>query len=322
MDKYQLMPDLSPEDYAALKADIAERGVQVAIEYDEDGNVLDGHHRLRACNELGLTQWPRVVRVGWSEVQKREQARKLNMARRQLTREQRQELIRQQLMDTPEKSDRQIAAGLGVSNSTVSLARKDLTESGQVCESHTSSGADGKQYPRKPITLYNPSETEQVIAKKVIATAAPELVQAVAENKVKVGHAFTVAEAATKEQQVESLRRLNEGEAGLLVEGLNQQKMEEYLKISKEQRQEAEREEAEEDRQEALIRNTNKAFSTICEKILFLRSDYQDIARCLLAYPGRSQEETISYLNECIERLRCIKAAITKPSQNGLRVVK
>lgn len=322
MDKYQVMPDLSPEDYAALKADIAERGVQVAIEYDEDGNVLDGHHRLRACNELGIAQWPRVVRVGWSEVQKREQARKLNLARRQLTREQRQELIRQQLMDTPEKSDRQIAAGLGADHKTVGCQRENLIRRGEI--PHVDKVVDtlGREQPRKPITLYNPSETEQVIAKKVIATAAPELVQAVAENKVNVGHAFVVAEAATKEQQVESLRRLNEGEAGILVEGLNQQKMEEYLKISKEQRQEVEREEAEENRQETLIRNTNKAFSTICEKVLYLRSDYQDIARCLLAYPGRTQEETINYLNECIERLRCIKAAITKPSQNGLRVVK
>ena len=322
MDKYQLMPDLSPEDYAALKADIAERGVQVAIEYDEDGNILDGHHRLRACSELGITQWPRVVRGGWSEVQKREQARKLNMARRQLTREQRQELIRQQLMDTPEKSDRQIAAGLGVSDKTVGAQRKELERCAEIPHVNKVVDSLGREQPRKPITLYNPSEAEQACAKDVVANAAPELVQAVAENKVKVGHALVVAEAATKEQQVESLRRLNEGEASLLVEGLNQQKMEEYLKISKEQRQEAEREEAEGDRREAIVNNTNKAFTTICEKILFLRSDYQDIARCLLAYPGRSQEETVSYLNECIERLRCIKAAITKPSQSGLRVVK
>ena len=33
--KYQVMPDLSPEDYAELKADIQARGVQVAVEYDE-----------------------------------------------------------------------------------------------------------------------------------------------------------------------------------------------------------------------------------------------------------------------------------------------
>ena len=34
---YQVMPPLSQEDYAALKADILARGVQVPIEYDEAG---------------------------------------------------------------------------------------------------------------------------------------------------------------------------------------------------------------------------------------------------------------------------------------------
>ena len=37
---YQLFPDLSPSEYEALKADIAENGVLVPVEYDEDGNIL------------------------------------------------------------------------------------------------------------------------------------------------------------------------------------------------------------------------------------------------------------------------------------------
>lgn len=186
--KYQVMPDLSPEDYAELKADIAARGVQVAVEYDENGNILDGHHRVKACEELGIKDWPRVVRVGMTEEQKREHARKLNMARRQLTREQRQELIRQQLQETPERSDRQIAGALGVSNSTVSLARKDLIESGQVCDSNTSIGSDGKTYPRQvehksdPITLYNPTKSEIETVKQFTQTASPEIVQAIASG--------------------------------------------------------------------------------------------------------------------------------------------
>lgn len=168
---YQVMPDLSPEDYAELKADIQKRGVMVPIEYDEASNILDGHHRVKACAELGISDWPRVVRVGMTEEQKREHARKLNMARRHLTREQRQELIRQQLRETPEKSDRQIAQGLGVDHKTVGYQRNELIgigeipqcdrqtsdgriypaqrQEGQVCESHTSTGADGKTYPRQ-----------------------------------------------------------------------------------------------------------------------------------------------------------------------------
>lgn len=76
-------------------------------------------------------------------------ARKLNMVRRHLTQEQKRELIRQQLSETPELSDRQIAAGLGVSNSTVSVTRKEMVADNQLCDSHSSIGADGKEYPRQ-----------------------------------------------------------------------------------------------------------------------------------------------------------------------------
>ena len=55
---YQVMPNLSAEEYAELKADIQLRGVMVPIEFDEKGNVLDGHHRLQICGELGITDYP------------------------------------------------------------------------------------------------------------------------------------------------------------------------------------------------------------------------------------------------------------------------
>lgn len=45
-DLFQVMPPLSPDEYAELKADISARGVMVPIENDEDGNILDGHNDL------------------------------------------------------------------------------------------------------------------------------------------------------------------------------------------------------------------------------------------------------------------------------------
>ena len=53
-----------------------------------------------------------------------------------------------------EKPDRQIAAGLGVSNSTVSVARKDMVNTGELCESHSSVGADGKERPLRNTKTY------------------------------------------------------------------------------------------------------------------------------------------------------------------------
>lgn len=84
MVTYQVLPPLTEAEYAALKADIAERGVEVPVVYDDAGNVLDGHHRVRACEELGITGWPRLVRAGLSGTQKRAYARSLNAARRHL----------------------------------------------------------------------------------------------------------------------------------------------------------------------------------------------------------------------------------------------
>lgn len=51
---YQVMPELTPEEYNELKNDIQERGVMVPIEFDEAGNILDGYHRFKICQELGI----------------------------------------------------------------------------------------------------------------------------------------------------------------------------------------------------------------------------------------------------------------------------
>ena len=80
--KYQFDDPLTPEEYQRLKEDIRERGVQVAIEFDDNGDVLDGHHRLKICKELGITDYPTVVRRGLSEKEKRQHARRSNLVRR------------------------------------------------------------------------------------------------------------------------------------------------------------------------------------------------------------------------------------------------
>jgi hypothetical protein len=49
------------KEYEALKADIKENGITNPIKYVEHNGVkyvVDGHHRLRAARELGLTDVP------------------------------------------------------------------------------------------------------------------------------------------------------------------------------------------------------------------------------------------------------------------------
>ena len=152
MTAYQVLPDLSAEDFAALRADIAARGVLVPVEYDEDGNILDGHHRVRACEELGLTDWPRFIRKGLSEADKRVHARQLNLARRHLSRDQKRDLIAAQLRETPAKSNRQVAERLGVSHPTVANVRREMEATGDVVKVTTTTDTLGRSQPaRKPI---------------------------------------------------------------------------------------------------------------------------------------------------------------------------
>ena len=120
--KYQVCRPLTPIEYEALKNDIAENGVLVPVEIDENGEILDGHHRIRAWQELesegaNLPDYPRMIRAGMSEEQKRNHARKLNVLRRQMTKDEREAIMVDMRKDG--MSYRQIAEATGVNASTV-----------------------------------------------------------------------------------------------------------------------------------------------------------------------------------------------------------
>ncbi|GIV53104.1 MAG: hypothetical protein KatS3mg038_3625 [Candidatus Kapaibacterium sp.] len=145
-----LLPHLSEEEFEALKADIAQRGVQVPVEYDEHGNILDGHHRVRACHELGIKDWPRIVRVGMTDEEKIEHALTLNLTRRHLSREQRQELVAK--LSQRGMSLRRIAELVGVGEKTVHRDRSAVSSDTPEHLLNESIGADGKAYPARQRT--------------------------------------------------------------------------------------------------------------------------------------------------------------------------
>ena len=79
-----VMPPLSEGEYKALKASIEKSGVLVPVEVDEDtGELLDGHHRLKICQELGI-EAPRVLRSFKRDEDRKEHALTLNLMRRHL----------------------------------------------------------------------------------------------------------------------------------------------------------------------------------------------------------------------------------------------
>ncbi|NTF87517.1 ParB N-terminal domain-containing protein [Agrobacterium rhizogenes] len=167
---YQVLPALSAEDYAALEADIIANGVLVPVEYDEQGNILDGHHRVAICASLGLVDWPRFVRKGMSEEEKRAHARSLNLARRHLSTAQKRDVIEAQLKDSPSLSSRAIAERLKVDHKTVSAARKRLEDGGEIPQQSAVTGRDGVMQPaRKPLrTMFLPERANVPEMKRVV----------------------------------------------------------------------------------------------------------------------------------------------------------
>lgn len=185
---YQLFPELSQVEYEELKADIAERGVMVAVEYDDAGNILDGHHREQICRELGITDFPSIIRYGMSESEKRLHVRKLNLARRHLTRDQRASVMRE--MRSEGCTLQQIADAVGVD---VSTAQRNTEGVFANAKTETVKGKDGKQYPatkpRQPTSLYaqTAEQREKATEPETAARIASGAVKA--SNKLNLGGA-------------------------------------------------------------------------------------------------------------------------------------
>lgn len=208
-NQYQLFPELSADELSELESDILARGVMVPVEYDESGNVLDGHHRLKICDRHGITDFPRVIRYGLSEAEKRLHVRKLNLARRHLTEAQKRVVIADALKDAPEKSNRQHAKELGVDDKTVASVRREKEQSAEIPHfskrqdprtgnlSQPSSKPNGK--PKPPVSLFTTKASD------VEKGTRPEVAA-----KIASGEAKTVAQAAVAVQRDQKREQLHQ----------------------------------------------------------------------------------------------------------------
>ena len=158
MTKYQVAPPFGKEDFEKLKDSIRKHGVIVPVEYDEEDEIVDGHHRVRACKELGITDWPRKVRSYQSDGHLLEMAWSLNAFRRHLSRAEKDSMIRAALQANPQASNRAIAKATGVKHDTVGKARETLEKSGAVAKMATRTDTSGRQQPaRKPTREAKPA---------------------------------------------------------------------------------------------------------------------------------------------------------------------
>lgn len=176
--RFQLFSPLSAEKYAALKEDIRKNGVLVPVELDQNGEVLDGHHRIRIWEELrneGLpvADYPRVVREFSSDDDREEHAAKINSNRRDISTEDKQRIAlrwRQRGW-----SYRRIADALGVNASTVLRWMPD--EESTVADATVGMpdrviGMDGKS---RPATMPKPVTPESGVEERYIDAGTGEI---------------------------------------------------------------------------------------------------------------------------------------------------
>ena len=157
---FQNMPPLSPEEYSELETSIKEHGIQVPILIDEDGVVIDGHHRQKIAQELGI-RCPKRQVIDKTESEKRTLALSLNVHRRHLTREQKRALIAESIKADPQLSDREHGRRLGVSKNTAASVREDLEAGGQIDHLEYRENPQGRP---QPATKPKPKSDAELLA--------------------------------------------------------------------------------------------------------------------------------------------------------------
>jgi len=131
---WQFLPEMTDAQFRDLKESIATQGFwpDQAVVLDRRGRILDGHHRARACAELGIDVPTRTIDRDLTDKQAWDYVYLANVTRRHLTVEQRRGLVREWLRRHPETSDREAAKATGVSDKTVGAIREVMVASAEI----------------------------------------------------------------------------------------------------------------------------------------------------------------------------------------------
>lgn len=178
MTDLQLFDALPAHIEDALRASIERFGVLVPVVRDQAGRTIDGHHRARIADGLGVKYRVDVLAVA-DEDEAREIARTLNTARRHLSGDQlREHIVMLAQRATPagvgELSQNEIAQVAGVSQQYVNqvLSSPEVTSTSNLPGSRR--GADGKVYPAKrPAIVAARNQAEADRAQEALVIASP-----------------------------------------------------------------------------------------------------------------------------------------------------
>lgn len=158
---HQVFAPLAPAVEAALRASIRRFGVIVPVVRDQHGNTIDGHHRSRIAEELGV-EYKVDSREVADDDEAKALARTLNADRRHLTEEQRREVVALLAAETvtvvtgagkeeevAKHSPEAIAGALGVTAPTVRADIAQLETTSKLARPAKALGQDGKVRPTR-----------------------------------------------------------------------------------------------------------------------------------------------------------------------------
>jgi ParB-like chromosome segregation protein Spo0J len=170
-----ILPDLTTWEYDALKASIRRWKVLLPVVKDENGDIIDGHQRVRACEELGIADYPVLTLAGLTDDEKRDHAYILNLVRRRLNQQQMRGLIAAELRRTPDLSDNWLAQTLGTTDKTVTAVREELISTSEIPKFDALKGKDGKYRRVTRITTNTADEAQRAqMALKILGDDAPK----------------------------------------------------------------------------------------------------------------------------------------------------
>ncbi len=136
--KYQFMSTLTAVELNALRESIRENGIINPIIIDEEKNIIDGHHRYQIFLELfshgEYIELKTEIKSGLTEEQKKALAIELNIAGRAITtkqkalamsKEDRYKLVKNLLLEFPDKPMKWFETQTGVSDKTVKKIKEE-----------------------------------------------------------------------------------------------------------------------------------------------------------------------------------------------------
>jgi hypothetical protein len=162
-------PMMSPDELRALGEDIKANGLRTpaVLQLDANGEpvLLDGRNRLDALALIGekiTLDNSMIFEAIPTDIDPDAYVISVNIRRRHLTPEKREQLLIEIIARTPKKSDRQIGREMGFDHKTISRARAKGEARGALPHVETHTDTKGRQQPaRKPPRERKPTPIER-----------------------------------------------------------------------------------------------------------------------------------------------------------------